>query len=314
MIIFSTSDKGGTGRSVASSNLAYRRALQGANVCYVDLDLGSPTAGAIFAIDDLEHGTYGNGLHEYLQDLASEPERHSVWATSDREALQVRPDGAGELVLCPGDADGSEFPGDDATVDRCALLLLELSREFDLVVVDLSAGRSHAAELVMAATARHELVNVPWRWLVFHRWTKQHVLAAHSLVYGERGLIETGKVLGDDYQRRLLASIRYVRTVVVDPDGADLSGLKPTQVRWLRKIDADLHQMAARLKLGRMNLLGSIPQDPVLQWREQIITDADAVTLDIANQETVKAFASLAARSAEEPFTPGLDGTARGID
>jgi hypothetical protein len=105
-----------------------------------------------------------------------------------------------------------------------------------------------------------------------------------------------------------------VRTAVVDPDGADLSGLKPTQVRWLRKIDADLHQMAARLKLGRMNLLGSVPLDPVLQWREQIITDADTVTLDIANQETVKAFSELAVRSAEELFVPGLEAIARGID
>ncbi|MDA1359140.1 SCO2523 family variant P-loop protein [Glycomyces luteolus] len=313
MIIFSTSGKGGTGRTVVSCNLAYRRALQGANVCYVDFDFGSPTAGAVFAIDELDHGTYGNGIHEYLQDLASEPERHSVWTMSDREALQARPDGAGELVLCPGDADGSEFPGDETTVDRCVNLLQELSREFDLVVIDLSAGRSHATELVMSATARPELANLPWRWIVHHRWTRQHVIAAHSLVYGERGLVDTGSALGEDYQRKLLASIRYVRTAVVDPDGADLAGLKPTQIRWLRRIDGDLHQLAARLKLGRMNLLGAVPLDPVLQWREQIVTDADIDTLDIANQETVKAFSELAVRAAEELFTPGLDPFPRDI-
>ncbi|MEU6245956.1 SCO2523 family variant P-loop protein [Glycomyces sp. NPDC047010] len=314
MLLFATSDKGGTGRSVSSCNLAYRRAVQGMNVCYVDFDFGSPTAGAIFGIDDLEHGTYGNGIHEYLQDLASEPERHSVWAVSDRTELQARPDGAGELVLCPGDADGSEFPGDENTVDRCVKLLQELSREFDLVIVDLSAGRSHATEMVMAATARPELANLPWRWIVYHRWTKQHVIAAHSLVYGERGLVETAKSYGEEYQRKLLASIRYVRTAVVDPDGADLKGLEATQIRWLRKIDADLHQMAARLKLGRMNLLGSVPLDPVLQWREQIITDADTVTLRIANQETVRAFSDLASRSAEELFVPGLEASVRGIE
>lgn len=314
MLLFATSDKGGTGRSVSSCNLAYRHALQGNNVCYVDFDFGSPTAGAIFAINDLEHGTYGNGIHEYLQDLASEPERHSVWAESDRRELQARPEGAGELVLCPGDADGSEFPGVATTVDRCVQLLQELSREFDLVIVDLSAGRSHATEMVMSATARPELANLPWRWIVFHRWTKQHVIAAHSLVHGERGLAETSKALGEDYQRKLLASIRYVRTAVVDPDGTDLSGLQPTQVRWLRKIDADLHQMAARLKLGRMNLLGSVPLDPVLQWREQIITDSDTLTLNIANLETAKAFTDLAVRSSEELFVPGLEAIAMGIE
>ncbi|NUQ87393.1 MULTISPECIES: SCO2523 family variant P-loop protein [Glycomyces] len=314
MLLFATSDKGGTGRSVSSCNLAYRRAVQGMNVCYVDFDFGSPTAGAVFGIDDLEHGTYGSGIHEYLQDHASESERYSVWEASDRAELQARPDGAGELVLCPGDADGSEFPGDENTVDRCVKLLQELSREFDLVIVDLSAGRSHATEMVMAATARPELANLPWRWIVYHRWTKQHVIAAHSLVYGERGLVETARSYGEEYQRKLLDSIRYVRTAVVDPDGADLKGLEATQIRWLRRIDADLHQMAVRLKLGRMNLLGSVPLDPVLQWREQIITDADAVTLRIANQATVRAFSDLASRSTEEQFAAGLEASVRGIE
>ncbi|THV41952.1 SCO2523 family variant P-loop protein [Glycomyces buryatensis] len=306
MLLFATSDKGGTGRSVTSCNVAYRRALQGSNVCYVDFDFGSPTSGAILGIDALEHGTTGNGIHDYLQGIASEPERHSIWAETDRSELRVRPDGAGELVLCPGDSDGGEFPSDDSTIDRCVRLFLQLSSEFDLVIVDLSAGRSHATELVMAATATRELAALPWRWIVFHRWTKQHVLAAHSLVYGERGLSETSAMWGHP-EKRLTSSVRFVRTAVVDPDGPELSGLKPTQVRWLNKIDADLHQMAANLKLGRMNLLGSVPLDPVLQWREQIITDADSVTLDIANQKTVNAFSALAKRSSEELFVAGLD-------
>ena len=32
MLVFATSDKGGTGRSVTSSNVVYRRALQGGDV------------------------------------------------------------------------------------------------------------------------------------------------------------------------------------------------------------------------------------------------------------------------------------------
>jgi septum formation inhibitor-activating ATPase MinD len=40
MIVFATSDKGGTGRSVTSSNIVYRRALQGNDTCYVDFDFG----------------------------------------------------------------------------------------------------------------------------------------------------------------------------------------------------------------------------------------------------------------------------------
>ena len=48
MLVFATSDKGGTGRSVTSCNIAYRLSLQGNDVVYLDFDFGSPTAGAIF--------------------------------------------------------------------------------------------------------------------------------------------------------------------------------------------------------------------------------------------------------------------------
>ena len=64
MIIIATSDTGGTGRSVTGSNVVYRRALQGSDVCYVDFDFGSPTAGAIFGISALNRGTTtGKGTH-----------------------------------------------------------------------------------------------------------------------------------------------------------------------------------------------------------------------------------------------------------
>ena len=50
MIVFAISDKGGTGRSVTSANVAFRRALAGPNVAYLDVDFGSPTAGAVFGM------------------------------------------------------------------------------------------------------------------------------------------------------------------------------------------------------------------------------------------------------------------------
>lgn len=54
MLVFSTSDKGGTGRSVTSCNIAYRLCMSGRNVAYVDFDFGSPTAGALFEIGTVE--------------------------------------------------------------------------------------------------------------------------------------------------------------------------------------------------------------------------------------------------------------------
>ena len=101
MIVIATSDKGGTGRSVTSSNVVYRRALQGGDVCYVDFDFGSPTAGAIFGISALTRGTTsGKGTHSYLHGRSSTEEMWDVWQHSDRTSLRQRPPGTGGWPWC----------------------------------------------------------------------------------------------------------------------------------------------------------------------------------------------------------------------
>jgi hypothetical protein len=47
-------------------------------------------------------------------------------------------------------------------------------------------------------------------------------------------------------------------------------------------------------------MVGVIPLDPVLQWREQLISDNDVYARQIANRETVDAFDSLAKRLTED--------------
>lgn len=292
MLVFAASDKGGTGRSVTSSNVVYRSALQGMDACYLDFDFGSPTAGAVFDISAAERGTT-DGLHSYLRGALAEPQRFEIWADSDRSALRDRPPGAGRLVLLPGDAGGGEFGVTREIVERCARLLLRLEEEFDLCLLDLSAGRSYALEMVLAATAMPELCSVKSRWLVFHRWTRQHVIAAAGLVHGERGILDTGRRVGHD-KETLEASLRFVHTAVVDPDSAELVGLQAEQVAWLRSCNRDLKELASQLRVGRSLVLGRIPLDPVLQWREQLITDNDVLMRGIANEGTRDAFESLA--------------------
>lgn len=293
MLVFAASDKGGTGRSVTSSNVLYRSALQGLDVCYLDFDFGSPTAGAIFNIDSVVHGTNRGGLHSYLDGALAEPQRIEVWTESDRASLRSRPPGSGRLVLLPGDNGGGEFPINEEIIKRCGRLFLRLEEEFDLTLVDLSAGRSYATQMVLAATAMPELKQVRSRWLVFHRWTRQHVLAASGLVYETRGILDSGAQRGHD-RDELLNSLRFVRTAVVDPDSPDLEGLKPAQVAWLRECNKDLLELASNNRVGRTMLIGTIPLDPVLQWREQLISDNDVYARKIANLETVEAFSLLA--------------------
>jgi len=300
MIVIATSDKGGTGRSVTGSNVIYRRALQGSDACYVDFDFGSPTAGAIFGISALTRGTTtGNGTHSYLLGRSPTVELCDVWQNSDRLDLRQRPPGTGRLVLVPGDANGGEFVSDAAVVGRCIDLLLRLHSEFEVVLVDLSAGRSYAAGIVIAATSSPALINVTTRWLVFHRWTRQHILAAHGLVYGERGLLDISEAHGRD-RDQFIDDIRFVRTATVDPNAPDLSGLRLEQLTWLREANRGLQQLAAERGVGRSTMLGAVPLDPILQWREQLITDSDVRASRVANEATTEAFDSIAKKLTDD--------------
>jgi hypothetical protein len=300
MFVFATSDKGGTGRSVTTCNLAYRRALQGTDVCYLDFDFGSPTSGAIFNLPSAMYGTDRGGMHSYLNEgSVSEPHRVEVWSESDRSSLSGRPAGAGRLVLFPGDQGGGEFAATTFTIDRCRDLFLRLHEEFELCLIDLSAGRSHATTIALAALADPALRHLTARWLVFHRWTRQHVLAAAALVYEDRGILDTGERLGHDRQV-LLDSIRFIRTAVVDPDSSELSGLRPTQLAWLRECNQALLDLARERRVGRTSILGVIPHDPLLQWREQLISDNDVWSRRVANAVTVEAFTELAKKLVDE--------------
>jgi hypothetical protein len=226
---------------------------------------------------------------------------------SDSDTLRDLPriSGAGRLVLLPGNRDGGEFSLSADMPARCAELFLKLDHEFDLCIVDLSAGRSCALDLVLEATARPELRFLTCRWLVFHRWTRQHLLAAHGLVYGDRGLLMAGERRGHNRQT-LAESVRYVRTAVLDLSVDQESVTRAPQSAWLRTYDKRLREQADKLRMGRARLAGQIPHDPVLQWSERVIADSDVSGLRIANQATVDAFEDLAARLSDERFWEGL--------
>ncbi|WP_030441973.1 SCO2523 family variant P-loop protein [Actinoplanes subtropicus] len=304
MIIFATSDKGGTGRSVTSSNLAYRHALQSNDAVYLDFDFGSPTAGAIFDLSDAQAGADSNGLHSYLVDGAP-PRRINVWAETQREALRNRPAGTGRLTLLPGDRGRGEFVSSPSIVERCADLLVRVDEEYDLVLVDLSAGRSYATEIVLAATARPELREAAFRWVVFHRWTRQHIVAAGSLVHGAQGILETGAQHGHD-PTQLRERIGFVRTAVLDPAAPGQNGLRPEQLAWLDVCNTRLQDLAGRHGVGRVRLLGEVPLDPVLQWQEQLLTNDDVWLHRTANERTVNAFEDLVKKLVDENDWVGL--------
>ncbi|MET8779662.1 SCO2523 family variant P-loop protein [Nocardia sp. NPDC050713] len=300
MIVFATSDKGGTGRSVTSCNLGYRLCSKmGKNVAYLDFDFGSPTAGALFEIGGMERGIpSGSGLHSYLLGKIDVASRVDVRDNTDRTDLRKLPGRTGKLVLLPGDLGGGEFDkkANDDVVERCARLLLELDQAFDVCLVDLSSGRSVAMDIALKATALPQLATRTVRWLVFHRWTRQHILAANGLVHGEHGLLECGARVGHD-RETLLDNLRYVRTAVPQLNMA--TGGSGPQAAWLHQQDAMLKHLASTKEVGASLLLGETPVEPVLQYREQLILDID-VKKEIANRPTVVAFDLLAKRLIDE--------------
>ncbi|MEU3979113.1 SCO2523 family variant P-loop protein [Streptomyces sp. NPDC026672] len=298
MILFAASDKGGTGRSVTTANLAYRRALHGDDVCYVDFDFGSPTTAVVLDVPRALREAEGKGLHSYLDGTGPEPARIDVWTRTEHPDLRRHRPPAGRLVLLPGDPGRGEFAVRPDTLRRCADLLLALTAEFDLVMVDLSAGRSFATDMVLAATALPALRDVPARWLVYHRWTRQHVTAAAGLVHGGRGLIAAGVRHGHD-EERLRGAVRFVRAAVPDPDSPLWSQLGPAQATWMRQCDESLLALAAELGAGYARVLGSVPLEPVLQWREQLITDED-VQSGIVAPQTRQALEDLAGRLTDD--------------
>ncbi|UFS94518.1 SCO2523 family variant P-loop protein [Nocardia huaxiensis] len=293
MLVFSTSDKGGTGRSVTSCNIAYWLSMAGHKVAYLDFDFGSPTAGGTFEIGRIDRGVRdGSGLHEYLQGRNGVATRVSVRSETDRQDLRKFRHPSGRLVLFPGDRDGGEFDSkpDADMVRRCTGLLADCESEFDVTLVDLSAGRSIALELVLRVTRQPQLESAVARWLVFHRWTRQHLAATNGLVHGDNGIMQTGAKLG--HQRDvLLRSLRYVRTAV--PDLTLASGMRAAQAEWLQQQDERLHLAAIRFDMGDTMVMGTTPVEPVLQCREQVILDVD-VAAKVANHKTVEAFQLLA--------------------
>ena len=70
----------------------------------------------------------------------------------------------------------------------------------------------------------------------------------------------------------------------------------------MRKTDGDLKQLASTHGIGYSQVLGSVPLEPVLQWREQLITDEDVLDSQIANQETWQALSRLAERLTDDKY------------
>ncbi len=49
-------------------------------------------------------------------------------------------------------------------------------------------------------------------------------------------------------------------------------------------------------------VLGTVPLEPILQWREQLITEEDVLATQIANKETLEALEEIARRLTDDAY------------
>jgi len=269
-IVAAISHKGGTGRTTAAANVAYRLALDGTSVCVVDLDLTSPTFGAVLGMSDILTGA-PLGMHDLLADpaLAEEPGEllRSVW-TGNRSLLQDVSHGPAKFVLLPG-KDTLEAHVDIGDVESqgrsLALTMRWLSERYEVVILDVRSG---ASDTVAAVLHAHEQMDAPLdAWLVFFRWTPQHLAGAHELC--------------QRLDKR--PAVKTVRTAYADPTGSH---------KWF----GEQHKiLETELDALLEDFLPSctIPFEAMLRWKETVIRDGD-VKAGIANQATTTAYRSLA--------------------
>lgn len=268
------SHKGGTGRTTTAANVAYRLALRNRSVCCVDLDLDSPTFGAVVGIKGLEQGAE-IGIHDFLHlsgqgldprppDLAADAVV-DIWQRTDLPRPGVGR--AGRLRLLPGGRErlGLKLAPSAAQGRILAQILADLSDDYDYLLLDVRSGASDTVNAVLAAD--NELKSI--YWLVFFRWTYQHLSGATDLC--ER-LSGAGATLG------------LVRTAFTEPT---------EMASWFKEQHRAL-KARARESL-RWEIITDIPVEPMLQWKEGIITSED-LRDGIASQAIIAGYDDLASR------------------
>jgi len=281
------SHKGGTGRSVTLANIAFRLALQGRDVCCVDLDLTSPTLGSVLGISSLETGVADvgravsprsisdilNSANDAQTVLTSfEAALINVWGES-QELRPLRPPSIPRFDLLPGKKNI-----DTSMLDlrRLAPLLERLNERYEIVLLDVRSGNSEIAEALLTPECDAHINS----WLLHFRWTRQHLAGVANYVSSFQ------ENAGGRFDNRiLLVSTAYphLGTNVTD-------ALRNELVTYNNRLEARRRELTTRL--GR-EMLGRVPFDELLLWKETVVTPP-MVERRVARRETSDSFETIA--------------------
>ena len=258
------SHKGGTGRTVTTVNVAYQLARQGNTVCVIDLDLASPTLGSAVGLERIAGGA-DVGVHDVLigsfRPENVEELEWNVWKSphiSDTFRLGT----SGDFRIIPGVRDGGDqsMEGEHAA-SRLGKMLAILKTRYDYIFCDLRSGVS----LVCEAFLDYPISGYLDAWLLFFRWTNQHLVGVKDLGVALREVLDSGE--------HSTVPLFLIRTAAIDPSTVD--GRLGT---WIARRHGELQQELRTVKIAMghsVRELGTVSLNPVLQWSERILTERD---------------------------------------
>jgi hypothetical protein len=284
------SHKGGTGRSVTIANVAHRCAMKGKNVCIIDLDLASPTMGLILGLQGYEIGfnVYSHkrdGFPGHVGDLLLDDgmaarARHAIVDAWSGVGL-THESGYGRFSLIPGYKSLSDDSITQTNIEERLPTILDALHEYDIVFLDARSGISVITKAI-AAIENKELSRgrtLISAWLIHFRWTEQHLYTVNDLL----GNAKEGLIPEVTANR-----LRLIRTAFINH--LDIKG---PEHAWFSKRHDELDKRLHSFCPPEVKLIGTVPLDPMLQWRECIITP-ELLKLGIAKESTYKAFSEIA--------------------
>lgn len=283
------SHKGGTGRSTTTANIAFRLAMAGKRVCVVDLDLASPTMGSVLGMHGHEAGAQV-GIHDMLPKdsgtgtplaPAKGPEEaveccRPVVRYARKEVSRELKQADARLDLLPGKENEREVIENFRHIrDSLDPILQSLQDEYDVIFIDVRSGRDAPFYALLAS-------GLPISWVIFYRWTPQHIHGAAALIHDLR---KNGSV------------VKAVRMAYLSPrDFMTSSGQSPegdqAKLNFFRNQDAAISNLRAEL-FEDDPTVATIRRDDVLLWREGILVNEDLFDIQTLSAGTIGDYRSL---------------------
>ena len=256
-IISIGSGKGGVGKSVISTNLAYLLARSGKSVTLIDLDSGGADLHILM------------GLFKPEQTLTDFVEKR----VSNLNDVALQLEGFGSLKLIVGTGDSLMTANMPATV-RSKLLRHIRQLTSEIVIIDVGAG-THFNTLDFFLCADFHVciaTNDPTSVLDLYRFVKLAVIRkalSSFLSYDEisqvlrnkdvtdiEELLEVASEYGADKQRLVEVSLEEINPYIIFNQ---VSGLPDGRLARLREL------LQSYLKVANLELLGCVPEDSELR-------------------------------------------------